>query len=50
MCILEEKIAPCVEMFESSCGVIHNSGDDFKVFLEAQEQVIGDLMKKLGFL
>lgn len=29
---------------------IHNSGDDFKVFLEAQEQVIGDLMKKLGFL
>ena len=29
---------------------IHNSGDDFKTFLEAQEQVIGDLMKKLGFL
>tara|TARA_B110000090_G_scaffold61101_1_gene69976 strand:+ start:4179 stop:5222 length:1044 start_codon:yes stop_codon:yes gene_type:complete len=29
---------------------IHNSGDDFRVFLEAQEQVIGDLMKKLGFL
>ena len=29
---------------------IHNSGDDFKVFLEAQEQVIGDLMRKLGFL
>lgn len=29
---------------------IHNSGDDFKAFLENQEQVIGDLMKKLGFL
>lgn len=29
---------------------IHNSGDDFKAFLEGQEQVIGDLMKKLGFL
>ncbi|MEL6451203.1 MAG: tripartite tricarboxylate transporter substrate-binding protein [Pseudomonadota bacterium] len=29
---------------------IHNSGDDFKTFLENQEQVIGDLMKKLGFL
>ena len=29
---------------------IHNSGDDFKVFLESQEKVIGDLMKKLGFL
>ena len=29
---------------------IHNSGDDFRVFLENQEQVIGDLMKKLGFL
>lgn len=29
---------------------IHNSGDDFLNFLEAQEQVIGDLMKKLGFL
>jgi len=29
---------------------IHNSGDDFKAFLEAQEEVIGDLMKKLGFL
>ena len=29
---------------------IHNPGDDFKTFLEAQEQVIGDLMKKLGFL
>ncbi len=29
---------------------IHNSGDDFQSFLEGQEQVIGDLMKKLGFL
>ena len=29
---------------------IHNSGDDFKAFLETQEKVIGDLMKKLGFL
>ncbi len=29
---------------------IHNSGDDFKAFLEGQETVIGDLMKKLGFL
>jgi putative tricarboxylic transport membrane protein len=29
---------------------IHNSGDDFKTFLENQEKVIGDLMKKLGFL
>lgn len=29
---------------------IHNSGDDFQSFLEEQEQVIGDLMKKLGFL
>jgi len=29
---------------------IHNSGDDFLQFLEAQEQTIGDLMKKLGFL
>lgn len=29
---------------------IHNSGDDFKAFLEGQEQAIGDLMKKLGFL
>jgi putative tricarboxylic transport membrane protein len=29
---------------------IHNSGDDFKVFLENQEKAIGDLMKKLGFL
>lgn len=29
---------------------IHNAGDDFKAFLEGQEQVIGALMKKLGFL
>ena len=29
---------------------IHNNGDDFAAFLEAQEQVIGDLMRKLGFL
>lgn len=29
---------------------IHNSGDDFRAFLEAQEQEIGDLMKELGFL
>lgn len=29
---------------------IHNSGDDFKAFLENQEKVIGDLMRKLGFL
>ncbi len=29
---------------------IHNPGYDFKSFLEAQEKVIGDLMKKLGFL
>jgi putative tricarboxylic transport membrane protein len=29
---------------------IHNPGDDFRSFLENQEQVIGDLMKKLGFL
>ena len=29
---------------------IHNSGDDFKTFLEGQEKVIGDLMKQLGFL
>ena len=29
---------------------IHNPGDDFKTFLEDQEKVIGDLMKKLGFL
>ncbi len=29
---------------------IHNSGGDFLTFLEGQEKVIGDLMKKLGFL
>lgn len=29
---------------------IHNSGDDFRAFLEKQEKQIGDLMKKLGFL
>jgi len=29
---------------------IHNNGDDFRAFLESQEQVIGDLMKQLGFL
>jgi putative tricarboxylic transport membrane protein len=29
---------------------IHNEGDAFKTFLEKQEKVIGDLMKKLGFL
>ncbi|MCF6327503.1 MAG: tripartite tricarboxylate transporter substrate binding protein [Devosiaceae bacterium] len=29
---------------------IHNSGDDFRTFLENQETVIGDLMKELGFL
>ena len=29
---------------------IHNSGKDFQAFLEGQEKVIGDLMKKLGFL
>ncbi|GAA6180369.1 MULTISPECIES: tripartite tricarboxylate transporter substrate binding protein [unclassified Shimia] len=29
---------------------IHNNGDDFQTFLEGQEKVIGDLMKKLGFL
>ncbi len=29
---------------------IHNNGDDFRTFLEQQEQTIGDLMKKLGFL
>ena len=29
---------------------IHNSGDEFLKFLEDQETVIGDLMKKLGFL
>ena len=29
---------------------IHNPGDDFEVFLEGQEQQIGDLMRTLGFL
>ena len=29
---------------------IHNSGEEFKAFLENQEKAIGDLMKKLGFL
>lgn len=29
---------------------IHHSGDEFVAFLEKQEQVISDLMKKLGFL
>ncbi len=29
---------------------IHNSGDDFRKFLEEQEKIIGDLMRKLGFL
>ena len=29
---------------------IHNPGDDFRAFLENQEQVIGDLMRQLGFL
>ncbi len=29
---------------------IHNSGDDFRTFLEAQETAIGDLMRTLGFL
>ena len=29
---------------------IHNEGDAFKTFLEEHEKVIGDLMKKLGFL
>lgn len=29
---------------------IHNSGDDFKKFLENQENTLRDLMKKLGFL
>ena len=29
---------------------IHNEGGDFMSFLEAQEQQIGDLMRKLGFL
>ena len=29
---------------------IHNSGDDLLTFLDNQEKVIGDLMRKLGFL
>lgn len=29
---------------------IFNPGDDFRVFLEEQETVIGDLMRQLGFL
>ncbi|MEM8880187.1 MAG: tripartite tricarboxylate transporter substrate-binding protein [Pseudomonadota bacterium] len=29
---------------------IHNSGDDFRAFLEEQETQIGDLMRTLGFL
>ncbi len=29
---------------------IHNSGDEFLTFLEEQEEVIGDLMRTLGFL
>lgn len=29
---------------------IHNPGDEFKAFLENQEEVIGNLMKELGFL
>lgn len=29
---------------------IHNDGDDFRTFLENQEQQIGDLMRELGFL
>ena len=29
---------------------IYNAGDDFTAFLEKQEKVIGDLMRKLGFL
>ncbi|MEM1064205.1 MAG: tripartite tricarboxylate transporter substrate-binding protein [Pseudomonadota bacterium] len=29
---------------------IHNPGDEFRAFLEAQETALGDLMKKLGFL
>lgn len=29
---------------------IWNPGDDFRAFLEAQEQEIGDLMRELGFL
>jgi len=29
---------------------IHNSGDDFRAFLEEQETAIGELMRTLGFL
>ncbi len=29
---------------------IYNAGDDFTAFLEKQEKIIGDLMRKLGFL
>ena len=29
---------------------IHNPGDSFMVFLAAQEEVIGNLMRELGFL
>ena len=29
---------------------IHNNGPDFLTFLENQEQVMGDLMRELGFL
>ncbi|WP_438362962.1 tripartite tricarboxylate transporter substrate binding protein [Nioella halotolerans] len=29
---------------------IHNSGDDFRAFLEEQEEAIGTLMRTLGFL
>ena len=29
---------------------IHNPGDSFMVFLAKQEEVIGNLMKELGFL
>ena len=29
---------------------IHNSGEDFRAFLEKQEEAIGSLMKQLGFL
>ena len=32
------------------CVNVHNNGDDFRVFLENQEKVIGDLMRQLGFL
>jgi putative tricarboxylic transport membrane protein len=29
---------------------IHNPGDSFMVFLSSQEEVIGNLMRELGFL